>query len=127
MIKIKLQTASLHPTDTKEHYMYDEGGYARLREEMDIDWENEFKPCKNVEDMWGTFIRKYENADKLCIPKRKIRIRKLFKMPLDKKSRKNSETKKNYGRNSVGPATNKWVLEDKQSSQKNYKKVSQKI
>ena len=51
MIKIKLQTASLHPTDTNEHYMYDKGHYARLREEMDIDWENEFKPCKNVEDI----------------------------------------------------------------------------
>ena len=40
MIKIKLQTASLHPTDTKEHYMYGKGYYGRLREEIDIDGEN---------------------------------------------------------------------------------------
>ena len=46
---------------------------------MDIDWENEFKTCKNVEDMWGTFIRKYENAVKLCTPKRKMGIRKQSK------------------------------------------------
>ena len=61
---------------------------------MDIDWENEFKPCKNVEDMWGTFIRKYENAVKLCIPKRNIGIRKHFKTPLDKESRKKLRSKK---------------------------------
>ena len=52
MIKIKLQTASLYPTDTKEQYMYDKGDYATLREEMDIDLENEFNPYKNVNDMW---------------------------------------------------------------------------
>ena len=42
--------------------MYDEGDHVKLREGMDIDRENEFNPCKNVEDIWGTFIRKYENA-----------------------------------------------------------------
>ena len=64
--------------------MYDKGDYDRLSVEMDFDWENEFKPCKNVEEIWGTFIIKYENAVKLCIPKRKIGIRKQYKIQLDK-------------------------------------------
>ena len=45
--------------------------------------------------MWGTFIRKYENAVKLCIPKRKIGIRKQFKIPLDKESRNKLRSKTN--------------------------------
>ena len=72
--------------------MYDKWDYARLREEMDIEWEYEFKPCKNVEDMLGIFIRKYENAIKLWIPK--IGIRKQLKIPLDKESRKKLRSNK---------------------------------
>ena len=60
MIKIKLQTTSLHRTNTKEHYIYDKADDARLREAMNMDWEN---------------------AVKLCIPKRKIGIRKTIKNP----------------------------------------------
>ena len=81
--------------------MYDKGDYARLREEMDIDWENEFKPCKNVENMRGTFIRKYENVVKLCIPKRKIGIRKNLKFHWTKNQGNNSEAKQTNGNSTI--------------------------
>ena len=70
-----------------ERKMYGKGDFGKMRDMLDIVWEEEFKNYKNdVELQWTAFLDKLRMAEKQCIPtKRGFARRRGTGIPLDKK------------------------------------------
>ena len=68
--------------------VYDKADYNKMKEMLNINWQEEFKHCiDNVEDQWTIFTDKYHHAVNECVPKKIVRVgKKKFKHVLDKKT-----------------------------------------
>ena len=56
---------------TKTIKYYDKGNYVKMREMLDINWENEFED-KTLEEKWNYFTERVKEAENDCIPTRKV-------------------------------------------------------
>ena len=68
--------------------VYDKADYNKMKEMLNINWQEEFKHCiDNVEDQWTIFTDKYHHAVNECVPKKIVRVgKKKFKLVLEKKN-----------------------------------------
>ena len=64
-------------TVTKTRYLYDKANYARMKEELKIDWVKFFNEPQNsgsINNMWNGFKNKIASAMDSCIPKATIKV-----------------------------------------------------
>ena len=72
----------------KVTYMYNKADYSKMREHLQVDWEEAFRDCPNdVDKQWNIFIEKYEEAERLWVPRKVFRKgNKKYSVPLDRKT-----------------------------------------
>ena len=75
---------------------YAKGDYQKMRQLLNINWENLFEGCNvDINQIWETFVNKYKYAEKECIPQKIVKTgKRIFTYPLDRKSF--SKRKKKY-------------------------------
>ena len=68
--------------------MYDKADYNKMREHLQVDWEEAFRDCPNdVDKQWNIFNEKYEEAERLWVPRKLFRKgNKKYSVPLDRKT-----------------------------------------
>ena len=63
--------------------MYNKADYNKMREHLQVDWEEAFRDCPNdVDKQWNIFIEKYEEAERLWVPRKVFRATKSTQFPL---------------------------------------------
>ena len=67
---------------------YVKAGYQKMRQKLDINWEEYLGESKDdIDKMWAKFVRKYEKADIECVPRKVVKTGKnKFSFTLDRKS-----------------------------------------
>ena len=67
---------------------YTKADFGRLKEVLDIDWAAYFQDCNDdIDKVWETFITKFMEAERNCIPKKIVKTcKKKFSFTLDKKT-----------------------------------------
>ena len=75
-------------TPDKITYKYDKADYVKFKEMLELDWANIlYSNHDDVNAQWVTFIEKYEEAEKLCVPKKIVQARqKRFSIQLDRET-----------------------------------------
>ena len=76
------------PSPDKITYKYYKADYVKVKEMLELDWPNILdNNHDDVNVQRVTFIEKYEEAEKLCVPKKIVETRqKRFSIPLDRKT-----------------------------------------
>ena len=69
-------------------YDYAKGDYEKMRQALNIEWNNYFSECEDDIDLiWDKFMRKFDQAKKECIPPKKVKTgKKTFIYSLDRKA-----------------------------------------
>ena len=76
------------PLPPKMRCCYEKADFVRMRDMLNLDWEEVFQECKDdVDSQIQIFLNRYREAERLCVPKKVVHVgSKRFSYPLDKKA-----------------------------------------
>lgn len=89
IIKVVLNCMPVYEPISKTVYKYDKGDYTKMKDMLNIDWEEEFSNHQeDVQTQWDIFTSKLRYAEEKCIPKKVITERaRQYPVPLNVKIR----------------------------------------
>ena len=71
-------------------FQYEKADYGKVRDILDQVWQELFRDAcveNDVEKQWEIFSSRYYEAEKLCVPVKRVKTgKRRFAVPLDKKT-----------------------------------------